>query len=76
MTNYATKSPLQNWAWNRFKLKGAVTSSISLLNGLITGEDIAPYERTELIDAITHLKRIAQKERWDKSHKSTRKERE
>lgn len=72
--DHKTKTPLQNWAWNRFMLKGFVTGNISRLNTLLSEKDLDALEQFDLI-AIHHIFTSILR-RWDMAQTRTRKLRE
>lgn len=64
------KSPLQQWAWDRFQLKGSIAgmmSRMSQLQGLVN----LTYFEAERIEHARRVLSIISKD-WDESHKATR----
>lgn len=64
------KTPLQQWAWNRFQLKGTVTSAQAQLRQKIGMANVTPYERSKLAAAITKLDAIM--DSWEQNHEQSR----
>jgi len=64
------KTPLQQWAWNRYRLKGSVKSIMTLLKRLLEIKDISGFEESCLLDSLRELEELMGS--WRDSHDLTR----
>lgn len=68
------KTPLQEWAWNRFQLKGAVTGIIVRTQQLQALPDVTEHEKECLNACQYELNKLM--EHWPTAHQLTRKRRQ
>lgn len=64
------KSPLQTWAWERFKLKGFLRNGQSLINHLIRGKYVSEKEHFLLRRIEREIDHILYG--WDEGQRETR----
>lgn len=64
------RTPLQQWAWERFRFKGAVTASIALLGGFKYVKNVSESELLFIDEAIASLNKIIKV--WNQNHQGTR----
>lgn len=64
------KTPLQQWAWERYRIKGSITATRQLLKGLCDLKYIHRHESDFIAYAIKTLDGLML--RWDTHHQVTR----
>ncbi len=70
--NKTKRTPLQKWAWERFRFKGSVTATRELLKNHAMSNYTAPFERIKLLRVIKELNLLMAY--WADSQAETRKE--
>jgi len=64
------KTPLQQWAWERFRTKGTIAAIINTLCQLSKLKNLTSIERLRIDQAVDRLRRI--QDGWKHAHELSR----